>query len=157
MSRGPLPSQLCLLSTLPQRAQGDKVRFLGWYVSFGTTQLESFDCSHQLIITATSVTSYSIHTGTLTVCHSYPQDNNVVAVVDLDLVLESLNHEITQVGEWINLIGYVTPKPRSTAVASHVSDKQPVYIQALLVWSTGPFEIKQYEAMFQITETNGNN
>lgn len=32
MSRGPIPSQLCLLSQLPAYAVHDKVRFLGWYV-----------------------------------------------------------------------------------------------------------------------------
>jgi hypothetical protein len=30
MSFGPPPSQLCLLSALPSRSVGDKVRFLGW-------------------------------------------------------------------------------------------------------------------------------
>ncbi|KAK4177692.1 hypothetical protein QBC36DRAFT_125884 [Triangularia setosa] len=30
MSFSPLPSQLCLLSSLPQKDVGDKVRFLGW-------------------------------------------------------------------------------------------------------------------------------
>lgn len=33
MSRGPLPSEICLLSSLPDRQVGDKVRFLGWYVA----------------------------------------------------------------------------------------------------------------------------
>jgi hypothetical protein len=30
MSAGPLPSEICLLSDLPTRAPGEKVRFLGW-------------------------------------------------------------------------------------------------------------------------------
>ena len=33
MSRGPLPSQLSLLSSLAYRTDGEKVRFLGWYVN----------------------------------------------------------------------------------------------------------------------------
>ncbi|OBS29181.1 hypothetical protein FPOA_03118 [Fusarium poae] len=58
MSRGPVPSQLYLLSDLPAIPVGDKVRFLG------------------------CVTSYSTSSARLALGHLYPKDSTVTASVD---------------------------------------------------------------------------
>ncbi|KAM3511845.1 hypothetical protein MY11210_004536 [Beauveria gryllotalpidicola] len=83
MSRGPLPSELCLLSWLPRRKIDDKVRFLG------------------------CVTAYSTKTACITLGHLYPRGTNVSVTVNVELLLETLASEATRTGEWVNVIGYV--------------------------------------------------
>ncbi|RCI09009.1 hypothetical protein L249_5092 [Ophiocordyceps polyrhachis-furcata BCC 54312] len=115
MSRGPVPSRLCLLSSLPDRPEGEKVRFLG------------------------CVTSYSVASASLVLCHLWPRDAKVTVSVDVQLVLQSLGEELTRVGEWINVIGYV----RGTGGDS-------ARVQALMLWSTGPLDIQRYETSFEL-------
>ncbi|OAR01408.1 hypothetical protein LLEC1_04073 [Akanthomyces lecanii] len=79
MSRGPLPSELCLLSSLPSRKIDDKVR----------------------------VTAYSTSTACITLGHLYPRGTNVAVTVNVELLLETLASEATRTGEWVNVIGYV--------------------------------------------------
>jgi hypothetical protein len=61
-------------------------------------------------------------------------------------VLQSLTHETIQTGEWVNLIGYITPKPPSLDLSHQADEKRLVYVQALLIWPTGPLDIQKYEA-----------
>ena len=89
--------------------------------------------------------SYSPSTGCLKLGHDYPEDTNVTAAVDITLLLEVLKHEETRVGEWVNVIGYVTGKRRTNQpVAGQVS----VAVQALVLWSTGPLDVQTYEKTF---------
>ncbi|KAK0616052.1 CST complex subunit Ten1 [Bombardia bombarda] len=125
MSNGPLPSQLCLLSALPSRTVGEKVRFLG------------------------CVASYSLASGVLTLEHyRHPLDNNtaVRALVDVNLVLASLKADQTRIGEWVNVIGYITAIHPSTDAKASDNGGLRVQIQSLVVWSAGPLDVKQYEA-----------
>ncbi|KAK0735612.1 CST complex subunit Ten1 [Apiosordaria backusii] len=119
MSFGPLPSQLCLLSSLSQKDVGDKVRFLG------------------------CVTSYSIASGILTLQYRGSEDGQLsFAAVDVNLVLQSLGAEQTRVGEWVNVIGYVT-----STDSRKLGDINPVVeVQAMLLWSAGPLNLQKYEA-----------
>ncbi|GJN70792.1 telomere capping, CST complex subunit domain-containing protein [Purpureocillium lilacinum] len=126
MSRGPVPSQLCLLSALPDRSVGDKVRFLG------------------------CVTAYSTASASLTLGHLCPEGTNVAACVDVRLVLGALQSEMTRVGEWLNVIGYVTarrgtPEPGLDAA---VEVPEAAHVQALAVWPTGPLDVQRYEQTF---------
>ncbi|KND89743.1 hypothetical protein TOPH_05687 [Tolypocladium ophioglossoides CBS 100239] len=125
MSRGPVPSQLCLLSSLPDRPSGEKVRFLG------------------------CVTSYSTASASLTVGHRHPKGTNVTVSVNVELVLETLRSELTRIGEWVNVIGYVTAKPKDPAAISGGAGVPSAYIQALLLWPTGPLDVQQYEKRFE--------
>lgn len=92
-----------------------------------------------------SVLAYSLSSAHLKLGHDYPQDTNVTAVVDVNLVLQTLGHEQTRVGEWVNVVGYVTAKRRA-------SKPDPgglsVHVQALIVWSTGPLDVQKYEKTF---------
>ncbi|KAK3373568.1 CST complex subunit Ten1 [Lasiosphaeria ovina] len=139
MSNAPPPSQLCLLSDLPLREVGDKVRFLG------------------------CVTSYSTDSATLALEHQHqqPQDSLAVrALVDVRLVLGRLGSDQTRIGEWVNVIGYITavaPLPLPTA-ASNGSDRGHVNIstvraQALLVWSAGPLDVQRYNSSVAVLES----
>ncbi|KAK4645545.1 hypothetical protein QC761_202430 [Podospora bellae-mahoneyi] len=122
MSFGPLPSQLCLLSSLSQKDIGDKVRFLG------------------------CVTSYSTESGVLTLQYRGSEDRQLTfASVDVNLVLQSLKAEQTRVGEWVNVIGYVT-----STDSKKLGDMNPVVeVQATLLWSAGPLNLEKYEASVQ--------
>ncbi|KAK3946028.1 CST complex subunit Ten1 [Diplogelasinospora grovesii] len=120
---GPLPSQLCLLSALPSRNIGEKVRFLG------------------------CVTAYSTASGVLTLEHKHPQDNQSVhALVDVRLLLESLKSEQTRIGEWVNVIGYITAIQPSTDGKRAKHGASEIHIQGLVLWSTGAFDIQRYAA-----------
>ncbi|PNY23098.1 Uncharacterized protein TCAP_06954 [Tolypocladium capitatum] len=125
MSRGPVPSQLCLLWSLPDRPVGEKVRFLG------------------------CVTSYSTASASLMVGHRHPRGTNVVVSVNVELMLEMLRSELTRIGEWVNVIGYVTARPEDPAAMFGGEDVPSAYIQALLIWPTGPLDIQQYEKSFE--------
>ncbi|CAG9943449.1 unnamed protein product [Clonostachys rosea f. rosea IK726] len=128
MSRGPLPSQLCLLSQLPAYAVHDKVRFLG------------------------CVLAYSTRGAILQLAHAYPRGTNVTAHVDVSLVLETLGEEQTRVGEWVNVIGYITAKADTASAPtapSTATQAASVHIQALVLWSTGPLNVDRYEMSFE--------
>ncbi|KAF9880920.1 hypothetical protein CkaCkLH20_01962 [Colletotrichum karsti] len=124
MSRGPLPTQLCLLSDLLSKSPGAKVRFLG------------------------CVTSYSTVSAVLTLKHDFPQGSNVTALVDVSLLLETLKSAETSIGEWVNVIGYVTPAPSGTRTRGTSRNPQNVAIQALLLYSAGPLNVQRYETNF---------
>ncbi|KAK0752415.1 telomere capping, CST complex subunit-domain-containing protein, partial [Schizothecium vesticola] len=120
------PSQLCLLSSLPFKEAGDKVRFLG------------------------CVSSYSISSATLTLIHPRPDDRSPVrALVNVDLVLARLGSEQTRVGEWVNVLGYITSVPSIGSKPADGPRTPTVSVQALLLWSAGSVDLQKYEASAQ--------
>ncbi|KAH8893436.1 hypothetical protein GQ53DRAFT_840493 [Thozetella sp. PMI_491] len=121
MASGPVASQLCLLSELPLQEQGQKVRFLG------------------------CVVSYSSASGILTLRHPLSQGLSVDAVVDVTLVLQSLKSEHTRIGEWVNIIGYISAIAHPSPEAPPKQKRTNVHVQALLLWSTGPLDLSEYE------------
>ncbi|KAK7941223.1 uncharacterized protein PG986_013610 [Apiospora aurea] len=123
MSYGPVPSRRCLLSHLPQHEVRDKVRFLG------------------------CVTSYSTASGTLILEHPYPQDSHVKVHLDVKLLLQSLDHEQTDIGQWVHVIGYITLVPRPSSKAPTV-DCGRVHVQALVLWQAEELDLAAYEASF---------
>ncbi|KAH7204303.1 CST complex subunit Ten1 [Fusarium oxysporum] len=123
MSRGPVSSQLHLLSNLPAVPIGDKVRFLG------------------------CVTSYSTPSACLFLSHLYPRDSNATAVVDVSLLLESLTAEQTRVGEFVNVIGYITEQKMTRDKKQPYQESKQVCVQAIVLWSTGPMDLQKYEKL----------
>lgn len=67
--------------------------------------------------------------------------------VDARLVLEKLSIELTRVGEWVNVVGYVTAKPTPSKDAC--SDVPSAHVQALLLWPAGPLDVQRYEKYFE--------
>ncbi|KAK1253569.1 hypothetical protein MKX07_001646 [Trichoderma sp. CBMAI-0711] len=139
MSWGPVPSKLYLLSQLQDVPVGDKVRFLGWYV---LTFLDVFSHLMWHLFTAqastNSVISYDTATACLKLGHMYPPGTNETVRVDIELVLETIQPGLTQVGQWVNVVGYIREGRGS-----------PVHVQALLVWLTGPLDLGRYEKSLQ--------
>ena len=68
--------------------------------------------------------------------HLYPKGENVLVATDVSLVLETLQPQCTSVGEWVNVIGYVTQRKGDVIGAS---------VQAVMVWPTGAFDVQSYE------------
>ncbi|KAH8685940.1 CST complex subunit Ten1 [Tricladium varicosporioides] len=118
IQNGPIPSTLSLLSDLHQHPPGTKVRFLG------------------------CVTEYSIKSASLILEHNYPRDKAFKARVNVDLLLENLKAEETQIGEWVNVIGYIGID--QSPLSSHEKNAY-IPIQAIVLWPTGPFNLQTYE------------
>ena len=141
MNSGPLPTRLVFLSDLPTQAHGNKVRFLG------------------------CVTRYVISRGVLELQHAYhpPPRKPTVALVDVNVVLESLKGEDMQVGAWVNVMGYVEEvlkegkreqgqeqgKTEQMKRKGHSVREGPrvvgVRVQAIMLWSAGGVKIEEYE------------
>lgn len=75
-------------------------------------------------------------------------------MVDINLMLDSVSHEQTAVGSWLNVIGYVKVKRKkaSKARAKDGADggavSWHVLVQGIMLWPTGPLDIQQYEKAF---------
>ena len=145
MNRGSLPTRLVFLSELSKLPDYTKVRFLG------------------------CVTSYSLSTGTMTLQHAYPALPSTCASIEVDvgLLLENLKSTDTQVGEWVNITGYVQHRKHVPTMIqkNHVGgDQKPtatmgssgeergakqtaneVNVQAVMLWSAGGVKLGEYE------------
>lgn len=65
-------------------------------------------------------------------------------------ILETLNHELLQVGAWLNIIGYVTKAaklPRQSSSKRKSSAKyRPAVVDALMIWSAGAIKLHEYNS-----------
>jgi hypothetical protein len=89
-----------------------------------------------------SVTDYSQKEALLTLEHNHPASNMYKALVDVNLLLSTLKSHETQIGEWVNVIGYIERfrKEDPPSINGH-----EVRVQALVLWSSGPFNLEGYE------------
>ena len=83
----------------------------------------------------------------LTLHHQFPKSSGVKALVDVRLLLEKLTAEQTSVGQWVNIIGYISSKPPTPVKASakRKLDVPAVHVQAIMLWSAGHLDIGRYE------------
>ena len=147
MSNGPLPTRLVFLSDLPTQTHGNKVRFLG------------------------CVTRYTLSTGVLELQHAYhpPPKIPTIAFVDVNVILEGLKREDTQVGAWINVVGYVEevvregkrgqgqgqvqekmgPGARNGERVTEGPRVVRVRVQAIVLWNAGGVKIGEYERILE--------
>lgn len=80
------------------------------------------------------------------------ETHSVISLVDVNLVLESLGSEHTRVGEWVNVIGYITDIAPLASNRESSRGRLAVYTQAVLLWSAGPFDIRRYETSVKALE-----
>ena len=145
MNNGPLPTTLVFLSDLPSQAHGDKVRFLG------------------------CVTRYSISTGVLELQHvsQLSPARTIVALVDVNVILESLKREDLEVGAWVNVVGYVEEllkdgkrqqgqeQGKAILVKKNGNSAREgprammVRVHAVMLWSAGAVKIGEYEKVLE--------
>jgi hypothetical protein len=107
----------------------------------------------ETVLTINSVDRYDTSRGCLTLQHDFPHGSRAKVTVDIKLLLSTLKSTDTDVGEWVNVIGYITtPTPIRHPVIQ--GPKAITDIQAIVLWSAGPLKIDQYENMLsQITVT----
>lgn len=118
---GPIPTKLTLLADLDSFSPGTKVRFLG------------------------CVTAYCTKAGVLTLEHNYPPKNLTRAMVDVGLLLNSLAPNETQIGEWVNVMGYVRSSQNQQMRSPGSSGNRETKIQAIVLWSAKAFDLQGYE------------
>ena len=102
-------------------------------------------------LTPSSVTSYSTSSARLALAHLYPKGNTVTASVDVSLLLESLTDEKTRVGEYVNVIGYITDQKTTRHKKQPYQESKQVGVQAIVIWSTGPMDLQRYEKLLSPT------
>ncbi|KAI4094805.1 MAG: hypothetical protein LQ344_002051 [Seirophora lacunosa] len=134
MSTGPLPTRLVLLADLPSLCPGEKVRFLG------------------------CVTGYSALTGALTLQHAYPctpAKPCPTAIVDVNLLLSTLKGTDTQVGAWVNVMGYVQHLTGEGGVKGQEkrSGRRSAKVQAMMLWSAGGVKLGEYEKAVEMRKS----
>ena len=146
MSRGPLPTRLVFLTDTGSLAHGEKVRFLGWYRYTPRLYLSYYTLSSR-----SSTTRYDAASGTLLLKHNYPPQApvSVSAAVDVNLLLSTLKSTDTQIGEWVNVVGYVQRDiedfKRERSEMMILREGQLVQIQAIMLWSAGSINLGDYE------------
>jgi len=96
-----------------------------------------------------SVTSYATASATLCLQDPHPRGSKDHVLVDVKLLLETLKTENTQIGEWVNVIGYIVASPVRPDTTPANRKRSEVHIQALLLWSAGPLDLDRYEASLE--------
>jgi hypothetical protein len=94
------------------------------------------------------VASYSTSTAVLALAHDHPRGNRVCVSVCVKLLLQSIGAEQTDIGQWVNVIGYVTSIGPSSVVAPHTTPVQHVGVQALVLWTAKDLDMSSYEGTF---------
>ena len=95
----------------------------------------------------------------------------VLATVNVELLLSTLKTSDTTIGEWINVMGYITSSPTTYILSFAASTSstalylpktphetplinmlgktkqsyQAVHVQAIMVWSAGALKVGEYE------------
>lgn len=64
------------------------------------------------------------------------------ASVNVAHVLDALNFELTQVGAWVNVVGYI----QNAVDVRQGSSSASVEVDAVLIWSAGAIKLDEYEA-----------
>ena len=86
----------------------------------------------------------------------HPVTNNTAptAVVSIENILENINHELLQVGSWLNIMGYVRTSPVDAARWSKSSKdvvklkeaSHPTMVEATMIWSAGAIKLDKYKS-----------
>ena len=74
-----------------------------------------------------------------------PEYQNAIAHVDVDLLLSTLKSTDTQMGEWVNVIGYVENPITSHDRRGKLREKREVKVKAIILWSAGAVRLTEYE------------
>ncbi|KAI1284163.1 CST complex subunit Ten1 [Xylaria sp. FL0933] len=146
MSNGPLPSKRCLLSALCKKQVGEKHLFNFQYSTFNIIRglrilyLATIEPELRRLFV---VRAYSTHSARVTLRHHCPKENDdVEALVDVNLLLETLKSEQTDAGQWVHVIGYIT---FVDAGSSRNKSVPRIGVQALVLWIAQDLDLRAYE------------
>ncbi|KAF8465108.1 CST complex subunit Ten1 [Kalaharituber pfeilii] len=100
MSLGPNPASLTLLENLAQFPLRSKVRFLGCIKAYHSA-------SSTLIVTHTTMYKSPSSSSSSSLSSSLPRKTKT-ATVDIAIVVEQIPIGELQIGDWVNVLGYIT-------------------------------------------------
>ncbi|KAF8465092.1 CST complex subunit Ten1 [Kalaharituber pfeilii] len=136
MSLGPNPASLTLLENLAQFPLRSKVRFLGCIKVYHSA-------SSTLIVTHTTMyKSPSSSSSSSSLSSSLPRKTKT-ATVDIAIVVEQIRIGELQIGDWVNVLGYITDMQ---------ADGATVCIQGIQIWSAGGIDLGKYERQLREKE-----
>ena len=106
-----------------------------------------------------SVVEYDLATGILHLQHvlhhatrncSSSSQAVVTAAVDVNILLETVKGTDIQLGEWVNVIGYVRNKREHCSIRNEGASQRGesvrmVHVQAVMLWSAGALKVEAYE------------
>lgn len=98
------------------------------------------------------VTGYNTKTGEVTLQHKSQDCRDKTALVDVNLLLETLNTSLMRIGEWVNVIGYVT-KQESKLSHEGKNVGRFIFVQAIIYWSAGAIKVDEYEEAVAETQS----
>ena len=101
------------------------------------------------------VTNYDEATGCLEVQHRYKDQPKqfTKAIINIEIVLESISRDMLSTGNWINVIGYVKSHGSKMSKRSSLSKKssfEPPVVQAVLLWDAGAIKVPEYERAIEL-------
>lgn len=107
-----------------------------WLLSFG---LRILNADH-----VKSVDAYDGELAILRLRDRFPATSATsgAANVNVNNLLDVLNVETTQVGAWVNVIGYM----RQGTESQSMSKPRASIVDAVLIWSAGAVKLVEYEA-----------
>ena len=96
-------------------------------------------------LTKLSVHQYDAADACLTIRDHYPVSakSTPTAAVHLHALIDGLNHELLQVGAWLNIIGYVRSAPTDVKVSRRA---RLTFVEATMLWSAGAIRHAKYQA-----------
>lgn len=71
------------------------------------------------------------------------------AIVSIEVLLETRDHTLIEVGSWVNIIGYVRNMPHSYDVTDSRESRRPkhsAFVEATMIWSAGTVKLEKYDA-----------
>lgn len=86
----------------------------------------------------------------MTLEHNHPPGNMLKAFVDVRLLLNTLKSTDTRVGEWVNVMGYIT------MTGSAPPTNHTIPIQAIVLWASGPLKLDVYERSLDAQKVDKN-
>ena len=106
-----------------------------------------------MLIRLCSVECYDSTSGSLALSHKphvrgpHPIQRTSIAQVNVELLLSTLLSTDTQVGEWVNVIGYVEDnEPRISSLKNAKAQSMSyVKVKAIMLWSAGAIRTAEYE------------
>lgn len=87
---------------------------------------------------------YNTKTGEVPLQHKSQDCRDKTALVDVNLLLETLSTSLMRIGEWVNVVGYVT-KQESKLCHDGKNVGRFTSVQAIIYWSAGAIKIDEYE------------
>lgn len=76
--------------------------------------------------------------------HNFPLGANFKALIDINL-LHSLKGVDTDIGSWINVIGYIAVAKPGGIRVTDIQETSATSVQAIVLWPAGSINIKEYE------------